>query len=163
MNKINIISVFFILAMTGCTQDANSPAVAEGQVASASADASTENALESGAPDVATLVANADPALGKRQYIFCQACHSTEPGGANKIGPNLSGVIGRDAAKGPGFIYSAALSDSGVVWDVAALDQWIENPAAMVPGTTMVFAGIRDPEQRANLIAYLQEVASPLN
>jgi cytochrome c len=111
--------------------------------------------------EVAALVAAADPAMGKRLYIFCQACHTVNAGGQNKVGPNLSGVIGRAAGQADGFVYSAALAGSGVVWDVAALDSWIENPGKLVPGTTMIFGGIKDPQQRANLIAYLQQVTQP--
>ena len=110
--------------------------------------------------DVEALVVAADPELGKRQYIFCQACHTTATGGANKVGPNLAGIFGRPAAQGEGFIYSDSLSSSGIVWDEAALDQWIKSPATMVPGTTMVFAGVQKASDRANLIAYLKQATA---
>jgi cytochrome c len=145
MNKLVIVSLLALLAVAGCSQES------DGSAAAGSA---------GGAGETAT-VADAD--MGKRQFIFCQACHTTEPGGGNKVGPNLAGVFDRGAGQAEGFVYSQALSESDLVWDVATLDKWIENPMALVPGTTMVFAGISDPEQRANLIAYLQEAAGSSN
>ena len=150
MKKINIIAFFVLLIVSGCAQDGPN---------SADANSTTATSGQAGDGGVEALLSAADPAMGQRQFIYCQACHTTEPGGGNKVGPNLAGVIGRPAAQADGFVYSSALSESGLVWDVATLDQWIENPAALVPGTTMVFAGIMDAQQRANLIAYLQETA----
>jgi cytochrome c len=166
MNIYKIIALLTMLVIMGCAQDAAPPASSDansaedtvGQAPSAGGEAA---AAEAGEPDIDALLAAADPAMGKRQFIFCQACHTVEAGGANKLGPNLSGIVGREAALVPGFVYSAALVESGLVWDAATLDQWLANPSSLVPGTTMVFAGIRDAEQRANLIAYLQEVANP--
>jgi cytochrome c len=164
-----IMSLFALLALAGCAQESGAPqsatadaaATAEvtGEEGASSADAMVAETLPARA-DIEALLATADADMGKRQFIVCQACHSTMSGGPNKVGPNLYGLMGSPAAQAEGFFYSAALTESGIVWDAAALDQWIENPAAMVPGTTMVFAGLRDPKQRANLIAYLQKVTS---
>ena len=164
-----IVSFFCLLALAGCAQESGAPQsaaadaaataeAARGEAAS-SADAAVAEAVPARA-DIEALLATADADMGTRQFIVCQACHSTMSGGPNKVGPNLYGSMGSPAAQVEGFFYSAALTESGIVWDAAALDQWIESPAAMVPGTTMVFAGVRDPEQRANLIAYLQKVTS---
>jgi cytochrome c len=169
MNLLKIITMLTVLVIAACAQDTGVPASSDadsaadtaGPAALANGDSGAENtAVEVGEPGIDALMAAADPALGKRQFIFCQACHTVAAGGANKLGPNLSGIVGKEVAVAPGFVYSAALVESGLVWDAASLDQWIANPSAMVPGTTMVFAGIRDPEQRANLIAYLQEVTN---
>ncbi|MCP4278218.1 MAG: cytochrome c family protein [Gammaproteobacteria bacterium] len=97
-----------------------------------------------------------DAVAGQRIYIFCQSCHSINEGGANKIGPNLHGIFNQKAARVEGFMYSAALSSADITWTADMLDQWVARPAALVPGTTMVFAGVNDPQQRADLIAYLQ-------
>jgi cytochrome c len=101
--------------------------------------------------------------MGQRQYIYCQACHSIDAGGAHKVGPNLHGIFGRSAGQAEGYVYSTVLRESGITWDAAAMDKWLVSPAAMVPGTTMVFAGVSDPVQRANLIAYLQQVTGASN
>ena len=82
-------------------------------------------------------------------------CHATEPG-VTKLGPNLAGVVGRKAGTEPGFDYSAAMKSFGKVWDAATLDTYLTNPAKLVPGGKMVFVGLKDATQRANVIADLE-------
>ena len=85
----------------------------------------------------------------------CGICHSPNPG-TNKIGPSLFGVVGRPAGSIDGYPYSDANRHSGIVWDVAALDRYLTAPQAMVPGTKMTFPGLKDDQQRAAVIAYLE-------
>ena len=104
----------------------------------------------------ATAALAADPAAG--QQIFkaqCSICHSVVAG-QNRIGPTLFGVVGRPAGGVPGFQYSADHEKLGVTWDAATLDKYLTNPRAMVPDTTMVYAGLKDDAKRADLIAYLE-------
>lgn len=103
----------------------------------------------------ATAAPAGDAALGARQFLQCKACHAAAPGGANAVGPNLWGIAGAKAATRPGFAYSPALKASGIVWTPEQLDAYITRPSAKVPGTKMVFAGVRDPAARRNIIAYL--------
>ncbi|GLQ05796.1 c-type cytochrome [Sneathiella chinensis] len=103
----------------------------------------------------ATAMAEGDPAKGEKVFKKCQACHTIEEGGKNKIGPNLFGVVGREAAKVEGFKYSSAMADSGLTWDEATLDQYLTKPRSFLKGTKMSFAGIKKEDQRADLIAYL--------
>lgn len=93
---------------------------------------------------------------GARTFKMCQACHTVEKAEPSRIGPNLWGVIGRPVASEPGYLYSEALSTKGGVWSEAELARYLENPRAAVPGTKMAFAGIRDPQRIADLIAYLE-------
>ncbi len=139
-----LIPVSFLFA---CAQDSDSPAGDGADVAAQSAVA-----------EVA--VTEGDPEKGKRFYMYCQACHSINAGGKNKVGPNLHGIVGAAAAAVEGFNYSDALAGADITWDEEALDKWIIRPSALVPGTTMVFAGISDPQQRADLIAYLKQAGS---
>lgn len=89
----------------------------------------------------------------------CAVCHDATKGGPNKIGPNLYGVIGKKAgAHAPTFKYSDGLKKSGLVWNAATLDKWIENPRALVPGTMMAFPGIKDPAKRAEIVGYLKSL-----
>jgi cytochrome c len=95
-----------------------------------------------------------DPAAGQRAFAVCQACHAIEAGAA-RIGPTMHGVVGRRAGALPGFSYSPALRDSGIVWTPEKLFQFLENPRRVVPRSRMAFAGVGDPQRRADLIAYL--------
>jgi cytochrome c len=119
------------------------------------------------APDAApvdfqALLAAADPERGKALFLQCRSCHSLEAGGANKVGPNLHGVFGRKAGLAPGFSYSDVVSQSDITWSADTLKDFLERPSEFLPGNRMVFVGIRKPEDRANLIAYLrQETGAP--
>ena len=88
-------------------------------------------------------------------FAQCATCHAIETG-RDGIGPSLAGVFGAPAGRVPGFAYSAALRDSGIVWDEAALDAYLEDPQARVPGTRMIYAGLSDPAARAEVIDYLK-------
>ena len=95
-----------------------------------------------------------DAQRGKTLYASCTSCHSIDE---NDIGPKHRGVVGRKAGTAPDYAYSAALKASGIVWDTASLDRWLTNPSALVPGTKMFFF-LKDPQDRADIIAYLAEL-----
>jgi len=111
-------------------------------------------------PSLAALMRVADPQIGDRKAASCKACHTFDAGGPDMAGPNLHGAYGQPMARNrPGFGYSAALRDAGGKWDDATLDAWLKNPQAVVPGTAMMFGGISDPLNRADVIAYLRSQA----
>ena len=95
-----------------------------------------------------------DAAAGGMAFQQCAECHS--PGTADGAGPGLKGVAGRRAGAKEGFIYSPAMKKAAVVWDAATLDAFLADPRAVVPGTTMAFAGVGDAKERADLVAYLK-------
>ncbi len=107
-------------------------------------------------PDLAALLRVADVGAGRRAFGQCAACHTIGAGGQALAGPNLHGIIGRAVASNPRFGYTQALIDHGGRWDAARMDAWLAAPMQVVPGTRMAFAGVRDPMERADLIAYLQ-------
>jgi cytochrome c len=103
-------------------------------------------------------LAGADPQKGATVFKKCRACHTIEEGGAHRIGPNLWGVVGRPVASSAGYArYSQALKDFGGNWELDRLDAYLDNPKAVVPRGTMAFAGLAKPDDRANLIAYLND------
>ena len=103
----------------------------------------------------AGIASAANVANGKALFSRCAACHTADKGGANGLGPNLYGVVGRKAGSKKDFSYSAAMKNSGIIWTDQKLDTYIAHPADMVPGNRMAFAGIPDAKQRADLIAWL--------
>ena len=105
---------------------------------------------------IAAFLAAAKPELGAQVFKRCATCHTDAKGGANGVGPNLYGVMGAAVgAHAPGFAYSADLKALGGNWDWEKMNKWLENPKGLVPGTKMSFAGLSKPEDRANLMAFL--------
>ena len=111
---------------------------------------------------IATLLATADIAKGEAAFKKCAACHTIAPGGANGIGPNLWASMGKPHGHVAGFSYSDALKSVPGNWDFEGMDKWLANPKKYAPGTKMTFAGLGNPEERANLIAYLNAQGSNL-
>ena len=109
------------------------------------------------APLPADLLAKADPGAGEAIAKKCAACHSFDKGGANRVGPNLYGVIGRPRATAPGFSYSGTLKALGGNWTAQEIAAFIFNPQAYAPGTKMTFAGLPKPEERAAVLAFLNK------
>ena len=98
----------------------------------------------------------ADAAAGEGVFKrVCSVCHNPTAEGPRKLGPTLAGVVGRKSGAVEGFRYSKANSESGIVWAPEKLDAYIKAPREVVPGTAMAYAGLRNDDERANLIAYL--------
>jgi len=119
----------------------------------AAADAPAEAAAEESA---IALLASADADAGKKVAKKCAACHSFDQGGPNKVGPNLWNIVGAPMAQVAGYSYSAALKEMGGEWSYEELDAFLTKPKDAVKGTKMAFAGVKKPNQRANLIAFLR-------
>ncbi|WP_367930473.1 cytochrome c family protein [Aquamicrobium sp.] len=118
---------------------------------------------EEAGPSVLDLIATADVAAGQTAFRKCVACHTAEEGGANKVGPNLYDVVNRPIASHEGFNYSAAMREfsqgGSVHWDYEHLSGFLQSPRSYVSGTAMAFAGIRNIQEEANLIAYLRSLS----
>ena len=98
--------------------------------------------------------ANGDAANGEKLYARCMACHAIS---YDRVGPRHCGLLGRRAGSVAGFEYSPAMKNSKLVWNAKTLDRFLADPPKTVPGTTMTYAGVPDPRERADLIAYLAQ------
>ncbi|HEX6860077.1 MAG TPA: cytochrome c family protein [Caulobacteraceae bacterium] len=144
-------SIAAVLMLTACGGGGDETSSAEKAAAPAPTDAEKQAILASLPAPYNT----ADIKNGQSKFALCRSCHTITDDGPNMTGPNLHELIGRKAGSHEGFNYSDALKASNLTWDPATLDMWIENPRALVPGTKMAFAGVKDPKDRADLIGYL--------
>jgi len=107
---------------------------------------------------VSTAAASAqDVAAGEQSFKKCLPCHSVGEGAKNKVGPELNGIDGRKAGTADGFNYTEANKNSGITWNESVFKEYIKDPRAKIPGTKMVFAGIKNEEEINNLWAYLRQ------
>lgn len=157
-------SVLFILAVSILTEalyeteEANPEAYAvaaleEGGEGGAAVEAAKEVPF-------ATLLAQSDVERGAKAAKKCAACHNFEEGAGAKIGPDLYHVVGREVASAPGFAYSQAMKDHGGTWTFEELNHFITDPRGYIPGTAMSFAGIKKPQERADVVAYLNSLGT---
>jgi cytochrome c len=103
-----------------------------------------------------------DVAAGEKTFNVCRACHEIGDGAKNLVGPVLNGVVGRKSGSYPGYAYSDANKNSGITWDEPTLMEYLKNPRAVVPGTKMLFPGLKKNDDIVNVIAFLKEHGSDL-
>lgn len=135
----------FALALSAC----GSPPADKASDTASTAASATPAATDTGT--VTTAAAGAAPAA----FAQCAACHSTEKGKMG-VGPSLAGVYGTKSGEITGYAFSDAMKGANLTWDDKTLDEYLSNPMKMVPGTKMTFAGLTDPAQRKDVIAYLK-------
>jgi cytochrome c len=131
--------------------DTNTTAAAP--AADTNAAAPADAAAPAAAVTFASLTGSAE--AGEKVFKQCMACHSVKAG-ENKVGPSLNGIVGRAAGQVAGFNYSTANKNSGKTWDEETMFAYLEDPRGAIPGTKMAFAGLKKPQDRADVIAYLK-------
>ena len=99
--------------------------------------------------------ATGNASAGQGLFVRCAVCHTAQSGAANRMGPNLFGVVGRKAGTLAGYNYSRAMAKFGLTWDEPTLAHYLMGPSALVPGTKMTFAGFSNPQQANDVAAYL--------
>jgi cytochrome c len=98
-----------------------------------------------------------DPAAGEKVFVVCKACHQIGETAKNAVGPMLNGLFGRKSGTIEGYSYSPANKNSGITWDEATFRDYIKDPKAKIPGTKMIFPGLKDPKQVDDIVAYLKQ------
>jgi cytochrome c len=98
-----------------------------------------------------------DAAAGEKVFAQCRACHQMGETAKNAVGPVLNGLFGRKAGTVEGYVYSPANKNSGIAWDEATFRDYIKDPKAKIPGTKMIYAGLKDEQRINDLIAYLKQ------
>ncbi len=141
-----------LMAVSACSGGEKAPDAAPETTATADVPASVDAAP---AGDVALASLTGSAAAGEKIFKQCMACHSVKAG-ENKLGPSLHGIIGRPAGQVAGYKYSTANQKSAKTWDEETMFSYIEAPQRAMPGTKMAFAGVKKPQDRADLIAYLK-------
>ena len=154
------LGIVALLALPACSQKAEDDAAPAAETTAAANTAAPAAAAAPAADNTDTLDGSkfasftGDAAAGEKVFIACKTCHAIEAG-KNMIGPSLSAIKGRHSGEVPGYSYSTANKNSGIVWSDEKLFQYLENPQRVIPGTKMTYTGVKDPQQRANVIAYL--------
>ena len=131
------------------TETAEAPVAVETPAATPEADLASEFA------SLPEPYKSADYARGRRTFKLCQSCHTLAEGGGNLVGPNLYGVFGREIGGVSDFTYSRAVQEADFVWTPEILEEWLEDPRGFLPGNKMSFAGVRRPDDRHAVIAYI--------
>lgn len=161
------LATVFVVMTTGILSDSlfHSPVPEKPGFAIEAAEAATGEGGAAPAKEevsIATLLQSADPARGEKAFKVCAACHTADKGGANKVGPNLWGIVNRPVASHEGFGYSAPMKEfagGGNKWDFEHLNKFLTSPKGLVKGTAMGYAGNKKDDSRADLIAYLRTLS----
>ncbi len=153
---LTLIATAIAATLAGCGKSSTTaPAAAGDQAAAPSAPAPTADQMKALQASLPAPYNTADLDNGQAKFALCASCHTLSQGGPTMTGPNLYAILGEKAGVRAGFKFSDGMVAAGFTWDAAHLDTWITDPKVMIPGTKMTFAGMKDPKDRTDVIAYL--------
>jgi cytochrome c len=152
---LTLVATAFTAALAGCGKPSSSPPPAADEQAAAPAASLTPEQVKAAQAALPAPYNTADLDNGQAKFALCSSCHTLTQGGPTMTGPNLYAIIGEKAGVREGYKFSEPMKAAGFVWDAAHLDSWIADPKAMIPGTKMTFAGLKDAKDRTDVIAYL--------
>jgi cytochrome c len=152
MGAAALASLATLSACGGKEAEAPAPEATEAAAAAPAAEPAAPAAEAGAKVEFASMTT--DAAAGEKVFALCRSCHVLDEG-VNRVGPSLYNVVGRKSGQVAGFAYSDANKNSGVTWDEATLFEYLKDPKGFMPGTKMAFPGIKDDQDRANLVAYL--------
>jgi cytochrome c len=163
---LSAIALASLVTVSACGGGAGGDGAAPAEEVAAEPEAPAEEAATEEAPAEEAAAAPAaatagfagmttDAKAGERVFALCRSCHVLDEG-VNRVGPSLYNIVGRKSGSVAGFNYSDANKNSGVTWTTDVLFEYLEDPKGFMPGTKMAFPGIKNPQDRANLIAYLE-------
>lgn len=156
MGAAALASLMTLSACGGANNQAEAPAPAATEEAmAAETPAAAEAPAAAAGAELEYASFTTDAAAGEKVFAACRTCHVFDEG-VNRVGPSLHKVVGRPSGSVPGFNYSDANKNSGVTWTTDVLFEYLEDPKGFMPGTKMAFPGIKDAQDRANLVAYLE-------
>ncbi|HYD88300.1 MAG TPA: cytochrome c family protein [Vitreimonas sp.] len=156
-----LLATVLIAALAGCGQGETQAPSSSSTAPVAAQGARSPEEIQAALAALPGPYATANYEAGRRVFAQCRSCHTINAGGQHRVGPNLHGVFGREIGTAAGFNYSQAVQNADFAWDAAQLDHWLANPQTFLPGNRMAFAGVRDEEQRRDVIAYLMIETAP--
>ena len=155
---LTLVATAIAVTLAGCSKSSTNTSAATSSTGQVAAPAAAPLTAEQKKAVLATLPAPynaADIDNGEAKFALCSSCHTLSEGGPVMTGPNLYHILGEKAGVRPGFKFSDPMMAAGFTWDATHLDTWITDPKVMIPGTKMTFAGLKDPKDRTDVIAYL--------
>ena len=155
----SVLFVMLLVAFSNLVISPQTPAVPGFALPTGAATATAAAPAAQPQTPLPVLLAKADPKKGEQVAKICETCHNFQKGQGAKIGPDLWDVVGRPVASFPGFAYSDSIKKIGGDWTYEKLNKWIEDPRAMAADTKMTFPGEKDPEKRAEVLAYLHTLS----
>jgi cytochrome c len=159
--RTGLLAAVLLVALSGCSpptaeKAADAPAAPAAPTPTPAVAAKSPEEIAAALATLPAPYSQGDYANGRRVFAQCRSCHTLGEGEPNRVGPNLHGMFGAKAGQVEGFAYSDVVKNSGIVWDGPTLEKWLESPQTFLKGNRMAFVGVKKPEDRRDVIAYIK-------